>query len=693
MHCIAQTLLTAVVISVTAMGQTSPRPAAAQGTAKGDSAMPPAAGIDMAAGRSSPAADTGAGRTVGGASVRAAGPGSGHAPDSAQATLRKATFDSLEQIKSAQLQWHMAYPSSLDSVFAPDVIGPYRIMNDNAAGLSEVLRASPLSVAVPYALSNSQSRFMLFGFPLLTNAVYTDGNVFGDVPDAEHGTDGVLATRVNEATVLPPLGVQCSGEPFRLVAPHTDVMWENGVFRENLLGVRFVRPVTKTIDAGIYSNFRSLAPYNFSTANDIKSLYNYFFQDTTLLANGGRNPLSNENEMTLAVTSHQSNTAGSSASYSYVDSKNDQAVQLHDSTANTESLHWRTISRYANIFQGNTRGLSLSSVASVNIDARAVIEGHRLYTPIVNSALTQEDVGRNTELCLAIEPYAAFGTDTLSVSGRAVRKDQLLYNGAEPVATIGDVRFGFRNGSTWGPLYASLALSAGDGAVKPAGERLRHDLVYSASGAMAVGMQRVRVFALRDHLPFVLPYDSLSAPLESYDDVYEAYGTDVFVGYDKIGLAAGVCAVSGVDTSTSGRFWSDNMMPYRQPSFSLMLTPLFGRVHGFALSSRMMLSDRRPSIKSQTSLSYQADPIFGKEHITADLVYDYWSGRETLTYAGISTWNREINNLSLVTGVHIQGFCLFYKIDNILNRKFAYVPGYFMPGITFRWGFQWLIPG
>ena len=124
-----------------------------------------------------------------------------------------------------------------------------------------------------------------------------------------------------------------------------------------------------------------------------------------------------------------------------------------------------------------------------------------------------------------------------------------------------------------------------------------------------------------------------------------------------------------------------------------MLTPLFGRVLGFALSSRTLLSDKRPYVKSQTALSYQASPIFGREHITADLLFDYWSGRDTLSYAGINIWNREIFNVSLVTGVHIQGFCLFYKIDNILNRKYAYVPGYFMPGLTFRWGFQWLIPG
>jgi hypothetical protein len=645
-------------------------------------------GADSVSVRPSPAADTvpRPGPVSGGAS--------GNASDTLVAARKKAAFDSLESLRSGQIQRYLKYPVSFDSVFAPDVIGPYRFMNSNAAGLSEALSTSPLTVAVPFALSSSQSRFMLFGFPLLTNAVFFDGNVFGESPDAIHGTDGIFTTRLSDAAVEPPVGVHCGGQTQQgLVAPHTDVLWENGIFLENLLGVRFARPLTKSIDAGIYSNFRSIAPFNYNTANDIKSFFSYFFRDTTLISNGGRNPLSNENRMTLSLSSHKSTTAGSSVSYSYIDSKNDQAVQLYDSSASAERLRWRTISQYANIFEGTSHGIRLLPAVSVNIDGRAVLEGHRLYTPVVNTALTGENGGRNSEVCLGIEPYIGFGAETLSVSGHAERKDQKLYDGTEPAATLGDVRLGLRHGNAMGPFHVSLALSAGEGAVKVEGKSFKSDFVYNVNAAASAGMQRARVFALRDHLPFVLPYDSLSAPLESYDDVYEAYGADVFLGYGKAGFAAGVCAVTGTDTSLAARFWPDAMMPYGQPSYSLMVTPMIGRVLGFALSSRMMLSDRKPLIKSQTTLSYQANPIFGREHITADLNFDYWSARDPVSYGGINTWNREIYNLSLVTGVHIQGFCLFYKIDNILNRKFAYVPGYFMPGITFRWGFQWLIPG
>jgi hypothetical protein len=660
MHVITRTLWTALLCAASASPQRVASPQA------------PQASIPVA-GATASVSDTVAGRT---------------------GTQKKAALDSLEQKQSRALMQYRAFPVSFDSVFDTRTIGPSRIFNSNATGLSEVLRTWPQVVAVPFALSTGQSRYLQYGFPLLTNDVFLGDNAFGDCADAVHGTDGLFSTQVHDAT-WSPTGVRCAMEPAGLVSPHTDVLWENGVFLENLLGVRFVRPVTKTIDAGLYSNFRHLAPYNYNPANDIKSLYNYSFRDTTLLANGGRNPLSDESQITFNVASHPSNGPSSSVCYSYVDSKTDQAVQLRDSAADTAALRWRTVSRFTNILQASTHGVSLAPKVFVDIDGHAVLEGHRLYTPFVNSALVSENTGRNTDLRLSVEPYAVVGgADTVSVAARAGNKVQRLYDESEAHADVGDLRLGFRHGGSIGPFAFSLALSAGDGAVKAAGEKMRNDLVYSARGTVtAGGTQRISLFLLRDHLPFTLPYDSLSAPLESYEDAFQAYGADMFVGYGKVGLAAGVCAVQGIDTALAGRFWPDGRMPYGQGSYSLMVTPMIGRILGFALGSRTMLSDRRPYIKSQTTLSYQANPIFGREYITSDLLFDYWSARDPVSYAGISIWNREILNLSLATAVHIQGFCLFYKIDNILNRKYAYVPGYFMPGLTFRWGFQWLIPG
>jgi hypothetical protein len=215
-------------------------------------------------------------------------------------------------------------------------------------------------------------------------------------------------------------------------------------------------------------------------------------------------------------------------------------------------------------------------------------------------------------------------------------------------------------------------------------------LLYSADVCAAIAGQNLHLFALRDRMPLVLPFESLSQPARSYVNTYNVYGADVLLGHKKLGLTLGVCGVSGVDTSEAARYWPDGQMPYRQPHVAFTAAPFAGRWLGFALGSRLIMSDVRPFVKSQTALSYEGHPL-PNEHITIDLLYDYWSLRDTMTYAGIGNWNRDLHSLSLKIAVHILTFNIFYKIDNVLDRKYAYVPGYFMPGITFRWGFGWLI--
>jgi hypothetical protein len=242
-------------------------------------------------------------------------------------------------------------------------------------------------------------------------------------------------------------------------------------------------------------------------------------------------------------------------------------------------------------------------------------------------------------------------------------------------------------------IGTSLRLTCGDGMAQGESASPLHSLVYSTDLTATAGAQSLHAFALRDRLPFVLPYDTLLGPWSSYDDIYSVYGAELSARYKKVGLTTGICAVSGMDTAEGGRFWPGGILPYAQPGLSAFVNPVLGRLLGFALSCRIMVSDKKPYVKSQTILSYEANPLQGKEHIVTDLMFDYWSVRDPISYGGIDTWNRDLFNLSLKTSVHIQAFNLFYKLDNILNRKYAYVPGYFMPGITFRWGFGWLIQG
>jgi hypothetical protein len=393
--------------------------------------------------------------------------------------------------------------------------------------------------------------------------------------------------------------------------------------------------------------------------------------------------------MELRLGTHSGKWGTASLSYSYQDSKNDMAMEYFDTTYKRTSLQWKKITAFSNTVRAQVRSFPAGRLA-VNADAKAVLEGHTADYPFVNNIVPVQKKGRNTELAMMVEPYLALAADTFLVSCAGQRVERGLYDQSKAAAAIGDVRLGYRRGFSFPALVASVKASCGDAIAAPAGGAPGHFFVYKAELSANAGMQSLRLFASRDHMPFVLPYDSLSAPVASYFDIYDAWGADVFAGYKKIGLAAGICAVSGADTSGTLR-WPDASMPYRQPRVSLMVAPLFGRWFGFAISSRFMLSDTRPYLKSQSTLSYEAHPLGGKEHITVDLVYDYWSSRDPLSYGGTTLWSRELNSLSLRTAVHIQGFNLFYRVDNVLNRRYAYVPGYFMPGITFRWGFQWLI--
>ncbi|HMD68466.1 MAG TPA: hypothetical protein VKF42_06250, partial [Chitinivibrionales bacterium] len=273
------------------------------------------------------------------------------AATAADSLRRAAKRDSLTREIARTKQQYLTFPSSPDSIFGISGLGQWHFLHTDAIGISEAARTIPSIVAVPFALSSGVNRFMYYGFPLLPNGLYFDNNPFPENPTSMAGTDDIFSTQVTQVSCSGPRGLDVSSAPSGLIIPQTGLLWENGVFGENILGVRFSRPLTRTTDFALSSNYRYFAPYTYVTAGDMTSLYDYFIADTSLLENGGRNPMSSETNMSLVLASHAGPWGNAWISYSYEDAKDDLAVQQVDSTSDTTALAWESLWRYANVLR------------------------------------------------------------------------------------------------------------------------------------------------------------------------------------------------------------------------------------------------------------------------------------------------------------------------------------------------------
>ena len=158
---------------------------------------------------------------------------------------------------------------------------------------------------------------------------------------------------------------------------------------------------------------------------------------------------------------------------------------------------------------------------------------------------------------------------------------------------------------------------------------------------------------------------------------------------EQIRPAAGYQFVYGISDLTVNGAWLNGVAPHAA-SFSSGHRTGAGEWKVLTVTSAM-ISDKKPYVKARGSVSYTTHPLNTKEHIDATLSFDYWSERDPVMFAGHSDWNVPIYNLNLEISTNIRSFRLFYKVDNLLNQRFAYVPGYYSTGITFRWGINWFI--
>jgi hypothetical protein len=605
----------------------------------------------------------------------------------ADSLTKIAERDSLTAEKLKHFGDFKKFPVSIDSLYNPTrLYQPYLFASD-AVGLSEVMGPFQQVVSAPFSLSSGLNRFMIYGFPLPPVSLYSGDNMLGENPTSLSGTDRITCTQLSSVFVESPLRLRYDPYPLNQVTPETDVFWEHGVFSENIFTVRVSRPLSDKLNVGIFFNNRHFDPLTYGVSGDINTFYSSFVTDSTMLSQGGKYPLVDEQNSSIRLTYDGKNGIRSHLSLSYNDQRNEESFEKD--SGGKSSLQWDRIFQYGTIANAGISGMRIRPLI-LNVESQIITEGNSLYDPIQNSELT----GRNNEYSLAVKPFVPFFSDTLSAMGIFKRHDQTRYDNSNPSALSIDGSLAFAH--HFRPFDQASALvsgSIGEHYEKITAGGHDHDWTWNINADIQAHGALLRFYSTRDFAPFPVLYDSTAKPFNVYFDPYIMHGVELFAWYDKIGVTTGVCALTGLDGADSSEFWPRNVLPYQQPRISYMVAPLFGQWHGFSAASRWMFADKKPYVKARTSLSYQAHPLNWNEHILLDLAYDYWSSRDMIAYGGDNTWSREIDNLSLKTAVQIKTFSLFYKVDNILDRSFAYVPGYRMPGITFRWGFQWLIPG
>ncbi|MBN1760413.1 MAG: hypothetical protein JW863_18945 [Chitinispirillaceae bacterium] len=471
-----------------------------------------------------------------------------------------------------------------------------------------------------------------------------------------------------------------------LATPESEFFWETGVFDENILLLRFTRPLSRHLQVNIFSNYRHFTGTAFShEGNDVYTVFSSITSDTTLLSRRGYSPQVNE-YFCGADARWQGTTTELYGRVKYGDLTSE--LPLNRTPAN-DYPDFTRVSQFPFSFTG---GVTTHRGNHFFADAECRWLSHpqrRIRSEPVGSGFQTEIIRQlRKDLSGAVRTGVGFGrSDTLALVGRVRRSQLSVADSLEPVS------FQYRPEAVWQHRFSSLesVLSLRAGADFHATDTAGvYAPVWNATFLASVKKYRCALFVEQELLHYAPPIDSLATAATLHDAYFRA-GGQVERNWNLFHLLAGYQWCYGIDTAAVLRSWASRSIPYRQPQSVFVIAPEFGRWNGMGISSRLLLSDTRPFVKLQGALSLLVFPKLTNEAFDIRLECNYWSEREPTVFADLSDWNRPVVDVNFIATAHIKSFRLVYKIDNLLNHDFSYVPGYYAPGITFRWGFSWFI--
>ena len=583
--------------------------------------------------------------------------------------------------------------------FDPSRADAADIFRGDAASLSEALRyRSASSVSIPFSLSSSMNRLLPYGntapvgylkSPALAAAAspsYAPRYHSGDLSGAQ--ASDLIFGPGGDAAWLP--------YPSALAAPELSIFWENGVFSQNSLGLRLSRPLSQNLMLNIFSNYRYFEGRRFDhEGSDIVVFYEIFRSDTSTIMNRGYNPLTDEHAMGAALEWSGADSSKLYAAFSYGSLQNEYA--LNDSlrrdeyepdakTPPLDRLHWALLDRMS--YRVDAALLSKKLwVLDANVKTAFVTENiTSLYEP--DTAIANGSGGTGCFIGSA-DVALPFG---LGAALSGIVKNMEFFNGAKETYSRGDPEIFYKHGFGLGLVNADIELRAG-AALFP-----WNDTVYSAPKAKAAAAlskndnAKLNLYAELDGISVYPDYDtSLYDLYRPGIDQFAKFGADGTVTLGYFGAMLGYQLTTGIDSLTVNASWPQGIPPYAQPNHTIIISPWVSRLSGFSLLSKTFITDTKPRIKTSAALSYLIQPRDMSHNFEAELAFDYWSERDPIEFAGHTGWNDPIYDLNLKVTAHIRTFRLFYKVGNILNTRYAYVPGYFSPGLTFRWGINWFL--
>jgi hypothetical protein len=624
----------------------------------------------------------------------------GMGTDSLDSLARIDARDSLLALAADARVVYEGYPTGPDTLLSPDDVTPLQVYRADASGLSFLLRGNHLFQSIPFIIGSSLNRALFWGFPAAHTAVRTDNGFDHFHAGTTVGTDIWSAAEARRLTIERPGTVNMITQPVSLVVPETLIQWEGGlgaVFDQNFLNLRFARPLTRKVHLGIFTTTRILERQDFSHSRGgitpfYRDLYGFFDVDTSLISTTGRNPLSNDRVATVRLARYGDAGEQMRLSYKYTDLHFDRAVSFFDTAGSRSLLTWEELSRYRHNLSA---GVRLVPAGPVRISGDAYLQSLVVRTEPIDEYARERTAqrGEGGVQGAGVRAELPIGRDTIAVSGRIERSSRTRYDSEEWSVVHATPELSYRRGMGIGDVNLGLGVRGGYDLVRAQDEE-EGSARFQAEATGSWRGQELRLYGLQGILPPVVPFDpSLAIAPGRLADRYRSLGVESVVRYGKLGLILGHVVMDGVNPRSVSNVWPQGVAPYPEPENVTLLGTVLGRWKGFSLDTRWFLADKRPYAKAQSALGWLHKTEDQPHFVDLELLMTYWSRRDLPPFAGTAVWNRKFYDLSLHAVVQIKTFRLVYKIDNMFNRRIAYVPGYELPGLTFRWGFNWLIPG